>query len=141
MKKAMRSLILLFIVGAPVAGMSQTDNNFIPSARSHAFLDKTNIGLFAGVTASRMMDYASTQYFRRRGNDEALLTNNIVDNKPFFVAIEISGTAASAGVSYLFHATGHHKLERWASIVHIGITTFGFARNYMIAWNKPLIRF
>jgi hypothetical protein len=97
---------------------------------SHPFWDKENLGLFAGVGAGRALDYLSTRYFRKRGVNEWLLTNNIVDNKPLFAGIEVAGVAASVGVSYLFHRSGHHKLERWVSLVHIGAGVGGSAWNY-----------
>ena len=40
-------------------------------------------------------------------------------------AIEAAGTVLSVGASYVLHRTGHHRLERWASILHIGIATAG----------------
>jgi hypothetical protein len=38
----------------------------------------------------------------------------------------------SIGISYLLHRTGHHTLERWMSIGHIGVTAFGDIRNYSL---------
>jgi hypothetical protein len=99
---------------------------------SHKFWDKENDFLFAGVGAARMLDYASTRHFRDQGDNEVLLTNTIVDNRPLFVGIELAGTAASIGVSYLFHRTGHHTLERWVSIGHIGIGVGGSIHNYTL---------
>jgi hypothetical protein len=100
------------------------------SAPAHKFWDHENIGLFAGVGGARMLDYASTRHLRDQGNNEWLLTNSIVDNRPLFVGIELAGTAASIGVSYLFHRTGHHTLERWVSIAHIGVGVGGSIHNY-----------
>jgi len=102
------------------------------TARAHAFWDRENILLFAGVTGVRMLDYASTRHLRDQGNDEILLTNAIVDNLPLFVGIELAGAAASIGVSYLFHRSGHHRLERWTSVAHIGVGVFGSVRNYSL---------
>jgi hypothetical protein len=104
---------------------------------SHPFWAKENIVLFAGVGAGRALDYASTRHFRDRGVNEWLLTNNIVDNKPLFAGIEVAGVAASIGVSYLFHRSGHHKLERWVSIVHIGAGIGGSAWNYTLKPSPP----
>jgi hypothetical protein len=101
-----------------------------PPAPVHAFWDTTNLCLFGGVLGSRALDYASTRAFRERGLPEILLTNHIVDDKPLFATIEVGGAALSIGVSYLFHAHAHHRLERALSVVHIGITTFGAVRNY-----------
>jgi hypothetical protein len=102
------------------------------AAPPHKFWDKENDLLFAGVGAARMMDYASTRHFRDQGDNEVLLTNAIVDNRPLFVGIELAGTAASVGVSYLFHRTGHHTLERWVSIAHICVGVGGSIRNYSL---------
>jgi hypothetical protein len=98
----------------------------------HKFWDKENILLFAGVGAARGLDYASTLNMRRRGVNEVFLTNAIVDNHPEFAAIEAGATAASIGLSYIFHATNHHRLERWTSYVHIGVTVAGAGRNYLL---------
>jgi len=106
---------------------------------SHPFWDKDNVLLFAGVGAGRALDYISTRHFRDRGVNEWLLTNNIVDNKPLFAGIEVTGVAASIGVSYLFHRSGHHKLERWVSIVHIGAAVGGSAWNYTLKPSSPPI--
>jgi hypothetical protein len=103
-----------------------------PAALTHRFWDKENDWLFAGVAVSRGLDYSSTLNFRRRGRNEALLTNAIVDNHPAFAAIEAGATGVSVGVSYLFHHYGHHSLERWTSIVHIGVATGGAIRNYSL---------
>ncbi|HKT10994.1 MAG TPA: hypothetical protein VJW77_04135 [Terriglobia bacterium] len=103
-----------------------------PAGEDHRFFDRTNLMLFAGVATVRALDYTSTQHFRSLGNNEVLLTNSIVDNKPLFAGIEVAGTALSIGAAYWLHRTGHHKLERWVSIVHIGVGTFGDAHNYSL---------
>lgn len=103
----------------------------------HRFWDTENILLFAGVGAARGLDYASTLNIRRRGINEAFLTNAIVDDHAEFAAIEAAATAASIGVSYIFHATGHHRLERWVSYVHIGVAVGGAIRNYALKTPHP----
>jgi hypothetical protein len=102
------------------------------SKYEHRFWDKTNDWLFTGVAASRTLDYFSTLNMRRRGRQEILLTNEAVDNHAAFVAIEAAGTGVSIGASYLLHRYGRHKLERWTSIVHIGLATTGSVRNYSL---------
>jgi hypothetical protein len=103
----------------------------------HRFWDATNDWLFAGVGASRTLDYFSTLNMRHRGRDEILLTNDVVDNHAAFAVIEAAGTGASIGVSYIFHHYGHHKLERATSIVHIGLATTGAVRNYCLKTAHP----
>lgn len=103
-----------------------------PTPAVHRFWDRENDWLFAGVGAGRALDYASTLNLRRRGINEAFLTNAIVDNHPLFAGIEAAATGASIGVSYVFHRTGHHRLERWTSAIHFGIATGGAIRNYAL---------
>ena len=102
------------------------------SRDEHRFWDQTNGWLFAGVGTSRTLDYFSTLNMRRRGRQEILLTNDAVDNHAAFAVIEAAGTGVSIGASYLFHRSGHHKLERWVSIVHFGLATTGSVRNYSL---------
>jgi len=127
----------------PAAGATPADqknttkpaNPFAPGV--HRFWDRENDWLFAAVAAGRALDYASTLNLRRRGINEIFLTNSIVDNHPLFAGIEVSATAASVGVSYLFHRTGHHRLERWTSAIHAGIAIGGAARNYALKTPHP----
>jgi hypothetical protein len=120
------------------AAPTQLPDKPVPVAKAptpppaHRFWDKRNAWLFAGVAASRALDFHSTGNMRRRGRDEILLTNEVVDNKPAFAAIEVAGALTSIGISYLFHRAGHHRLEHWVSYLHIGGTTFGAARNYSL---------
>jgi hypothetical protein len=121
----------------PPAARPATLRPAAPRVVPHRFWDRTNLELFAGVAAVRALDFASTRHFRARGVNEALLSNSIVDNKPAFAAIEVAGVAASIGVSYWLHRTGHHRLERWVSIIHIGVAGFGDARNFTLGKSPP----
>jgi len=103
----------------------------------HKFWDGANAWLFAGTGASRTLDYFSTLNMRRRGRQEIFLTNDAVDNHAAFAAIEAAGTGVSIGAAYVFHRTGHHKLERWTSIVHITAATTGAVRNYCLKTAHP----
>lgn len=118
-------------VVAPSVGKNQG------GSQVHRFWDKENDWLFAGVGAARTLDYFSTLNMRRRGDQEILLTNDLVDNHAAFAAVEAAGTGVSIGASYLFHRYGHHKLERWTSIVHFGLATSGAVRNYCLKTAHP----
>jgi hypothetical protein len=98
----------------------------------HRFWDRKNILLFSGMAAFRGLDYASTRNFERRGRQEVLLPDDVVNNSAGFASLEVAGAATSVGISYIFHRTGHHKLERWVSIGHIGVTGFGVVQNYSL---------
>jgi hypothetical protein len=106
----------------------------MPSLQSHEhhFWDPENDWLFSGVAAARTLDYFSTLNMRRRGRQEIFLTNDAVDKHAGFAAIEAGATGVSIGASYLFHRLGHHRLERWTSIVHIGLASTGAVRNYCL---------
>lgn len=98
----------------------------------HAFWDRENVLLFSGIAVMRGLDYASTRNFQARGRKEILLPQEIVNNSAAFASLEAAGTATSVGISYIFHRTGHHTLERWMSIGHISVSAFGDIRNYSL---------
>jgi hypothetical protein len=102
------------------------------STPPHAFWDRTNLWLFAGIAVTRGMDYASTRNFQARGRQEILIPDDVVNNSAGFAGLEAAATMTSVGISYLLHRTAHHRLERWLSIGHIGVTAFGDIRNYSL---------
>jgi hypothetical protein len=103
----------------------------------HRFWDRTNILLFSGVAVFRGLDYASTRNFQARGRTEILLAQAVVNNSAAFASVEAGGAATSVALSYLFHRTGHHKMERWLSIGHISVTAFGVGWNYSLKSKHP----
>ncbi len=123
----------------PVTPTPKQDHAAVTAKKpdEHKFWDGTNAWLFAGTGASRSLDYFSTLNMRRRGRQEIFLTNEAVDNHAAFAAIEAAATGASIGAAYAFHRTGHHKLERWTSIVHISAATSGAVRNYCLKTAHP----
>jgi hypothetical protein len=139
-------LLILFVIcfgATPFFAQDATDRPENPTQKAaleltdhplsvHRFWDRTNILLFAGVGVTRGMDYASTRNFQARGRDEILIPDDVVNNSAGFASLEAAGAATSIGISYLLHRTGHHKLERWMSIGHIGVTGFGDVRNYCL---------
>ena len=136
-------LLVTSVLAAQQSGVPDTPPatpqpaNSSPEFQPHRFWDRTNILLFSGVAIFRGLDYASTRNFQARGRDEILLPDDVVDNSAGFAALEAAGTAASVGLSYAMHRTGHHKLERWVSVVHIGVTGFGVVRNYSLESKHP----
>ena len=137
----MAALLAISLLAAPLAEAQQSASpdagqvSAAPAPSSippHAFWDKTNILLFSGVAVFRGLDYASTRNFLARGREEVLIPDDIVNNAAGFASLEAAGTLTSVGLSYLLHRTGHHKLERWLSIGHVGVTGFGVVRNYSL---------
>jgi hypothetical protein len=107
------------------------------AAPEHRFWDRKNILLFSGIAVFRGLDYASTRNFERRGRQEVLIPDDIVNNSAGFASLEAAGAATSVGISYIFHRTGHHKMERWLSIGHISVTAFGVGWNYSLKTTRP----
>jgi hypothetical protein len=101
-----------------------------PTEPHRFWLDKWNTPLFAGIVTVQALDFSSTRYFRNRGKDEWLLTNQLVDNRSAFVTTEISAAAAAISLSYLFHRSGHHRWERWAAAAYIGFGVLSAVANY-----------
>jgi hypothetical protein len=61
-----------------------------------------------------------------------LIPDDVVHNSVGFAGLEAAATATSVGLSYVLHRRGHHTLEHWLSMGHIGVTDFGVARNYSL---------
>src|SRR5436190_8786730 len=133
--RAFGSVAVLFLALAPA--MAEDANVPAAPVPRHRFFDRTNVLLFSGVAVFRGLDYASTRNMQARGREEILLPDDVVNNSAGFASLEAAGTMTSVGLSYLFHRTGHHKLERWLSIGHIGVTGFGVVRNYSLESQHP----
>ena len=109
-----------------------------PLTGSHGFWDRENRLLFAGIGLFRALDYASTRNMQARGREEILLPDEVVNNSAGFATLEAAGTAVSVALSYWMHRADHHRLERWISVIHIGVTGFGAARNYSLKSKHPI---
>ena len=118
---------------APVISSPSTEQ----PAVTHRFWDRENVLLFSGVAVFRALDFASTKNFLARGRTEVLIPDDIVYNNAGFASLEAAATATSVGISYWFHRTGHHKMERWLSITHLSVTAFGDAHNYALKTHRP----
>ena len=93
-----------------------------PVAHSeHKFMDRRNRVLILAAAALNGADFAVTRANLQSGGQEL---NPLV--RPFGTSTAglamnfIGETAGVVTLSYFFHKTGHHKLERAVSIVNIG---------------------
>jgi len=98
----------------------------------HSFWDKQNKVLFSLVGVSSAADFAVTHYNLANGGTELnpvarVFSGSTAGQVAYFTA----GAAGTMGISYIFHRTRHHKLERVASMLQIGSSTF--AASYGIA--------
>jgi len=92
----------------------------VPEARPHDFWDRENCLLFAGVATLATADFFVTRSNLASGGRELNpVTRVLSGSTPGLAANFALETGAVMGVTYLFHKTGHHKLERFTSLVNM----------------------
>jgi hypothetical protein len=91
-----------------------------PMTSEHKFWDRENKVLFFTAAALNGADFAITRSNLQGGGRELNPVVRIFGRSTAGLAVNFAGeTAAVMSVSYFFHKTGHHKLERWVSLVNI----------------------
>jgi hypothetical protein len=92
--------------------------------RSHKFWDKQNYALFAASAALSGADFAVTRSNLQNGGREMNPVVRMFGNSTTGLAVNFIGeNVGVVGVSYFFHKTGHHKLERAVSMLNIGASS------------------
>jgi hypothetical protein len=87
----------------------------------HKFWDKQNRVLFIAAAASNGADFAVTRANLQSGGQELNpLVRMFGRSTPGLAMNFIGETAGVISLSYFFHKTGHHKMERLVSVVNIG---------------------
>jgi len=93
----------------------------LPEAPSHKFWDRKNTFLFATTAALSTADFVATRNNLQNGGRELNPVSRVFAGSTAGLAVNFAGeTAGIIGVSYLFHRSGHHKLERAVTILNIG---------------------
>jgi hypothetical protein len=91
----------------------------------HRFWDRENTILFAAVSGMAGADFYVTHGNLASGGRELNPVTRILSGSTAGLAtnfaLESSGIIA---VSYLFHKTGHHRLERLTSVVNVSASTY-----------------
>ena len=105
----------------------------LPEAPSHRFWDRKNSLLFATSAAFSTADFFVTRANLRNGGQELNPVTRMFGSSTTGLAVNFVGENIGViGISYMFHKTGHHKLERAVSMLNIGASTaavtFGLAR-------------
>jgi len=89
----------------------------------HKFWDKKNQSLFGANVALNLADFYVTRANLQSGGKELNPVARLFGRStPGLAANFAAETAGVIGLSYFFHKTGHHKLERIASVVNVGAT-------------------
>ena len=91
----------------------------LPEAH-HRFWDGENSILFAASAAFNAADFVVTRDNLRGGGQELNPVTRIFSGSTPGLAVNFAGeTAGVVALSYFFHKTGHHKMERVVSMVNI----------------------
>ena len=91
----------------------------------HRFWDRQNKILFAATVALNGADFAVTRANLQSGGQELNPVVRIFGRSTTGLAVNFVGeTAGVIGISYFFHKTGHHQLERAVSVVNLGGSAF-----------------
>jgi hypothetical protein len=87
---------------------------------THKFWDKRNKFLFIAVSAGAAADFAVTRANLQSGGRELNPVVRPFGHSSAGLAMNFAGeTAAVISLSYFFHKTRHHKIERAVSMVNI----------------------
>jgi hypothetical protein len=130
LRSAMCALVLL-------AGYSACAQQFtLPDAPSqHKFFDRQNTVAFGTLAGMIAVDSVTTQRLTNSGR--AREANPIW--RPMVrqgwlgqTAASTIGFASALGVAYALHKTRHHKLERWANWVTVGVEGANASRNLFL---------
>jgi len=92
----------------------------VPRETTHRFWDRENTLLFTAVAATATADFFTTHANLASGGRELNpVTRIFAGSTPALAANFGLETAGVIGISYMFHKTGHHRLERLTSFVDI----------------------
>jgi hypothetical protein len=92
-----------------------------PEAPSHRFWDRENCVLFATSAAFSAADFVVTKDNLHGGGQELNPVTRVFTGSTAGLTVNFAGEAVGViGLSYFFHKTGHHKLERAVSMLNIG---------------------
>jgi hypothetical protein len=109
----------------------------LPDAPSHhKFFDRQNTVAFTTLAGLIAEDAVTTQHLTQSGR--AHEANPVW--RPLVrqgwqgqMAASTLGFGAALGVAYTFHKTGHHKLERWANWLTVGMEAGVDCHNLLLA--------
>jgi hypothetical protein len=108
---------------------------FPDAPSSHRFLDRQNKVAFGTLAALIAVDGITTQRLVNSGTaHEAnpLWRPMVRQGWQGEMAASALGFSAALGVAYTFHKTGHHKLERWANWMAVGMEGGVDSHNLML---------
>jgi hypothetical protein len=114
----------------PVRPVEPIELKPLPEASGHRrFWDRENTLLFAGTVLTSAGDFVVTRQNLQGGGQELNPVARIFSGSTAGLVANFAGeTAGVTGLSYFFHKTGHHRLERLAPMVNMAAS--GYAIGY-----------
>ncbi len=105
-------MVSMAVVAAPSRPAEHTE---------HRFWDRQNCILFAAAGGMATADFFVTRSNLAHGGRELNpVTSVFAGSTPALAANFALETGGVIGLSYMFHKTGHHKLERATAFINIG---------------------
>ena len=115
---------------APSASVEAVPVIVMPRPRAeapHKFWDNQNRALFAAVAISSTADFFVTRANLQNGGQELNPLVRVFGRSTPGLALNFAGeTAGVVSLSYFFHKTNHHRLERIVSLVNVGASAGAF---------------
>jgi len=94
-----------------------------PEIGRHKFWDGENWALFTGSATLSGADFAVTYANLQSGGRELNPVVRIFGRSAPGLALNFGGeTAGVVALSYFFHKTGHHKMERFVPVINMGVS-------------------
>jgi hypothetical protein len=109
----------------PVTASPTTASTLPEAPNPHKFWDNENRALFTTVAALSAADFALSRSILQNGGKELNPVTRLFSGSTAGLAANFAGeTAGIIGLSYFFHKTGHHQLERLTPMLDIGASAF-----------------
>ena len=124
--------ILILLAGYPLTAQELT----LPDAPSHKFFDRQNKVTFTSLAALVATDAVMTQRLTNSGvahEANPLWRPLVKQGWPGEMAASALGYSAALGMAYTFHKTGHHKMERWANWMTVGVEAGNVGHSFALA--------
>ena len=128
-------LVLLFLFSSFGIHSALAQNPILADAPSHRFFDRQNTTAFAILGGLAAVDAARTQSMlgsHRYAEANPVARPLVNQGWPGQVAASAIGYGAALGVSYIFHRTGHHTMERCATWFMVAAETANDTRNLVL---------
>lgn len=110
---------------APAAALPFVASTLPDAPSQHKFWDNENRTMFAVVAALSAADFAVTRANLQNGGKELNPVTRLLSGSTAGLAANFAGeTAGIIGLSYYFHKTGHHRLERITPMLNVGASSF-----------------